>query len=51
MRLGYLYRRHLPIRGTGFDSREFSRHECAANALANGNTMKKDVSFFESTER
>jgi hypothetical protein len=34
--------------GTGFDAAgNFQGADCAANALANGNVMKKDVSFFE----
>jgi hypothetical protein len=34
--------------GTGFDNAgNFQGADCAANALLNGNVMKKDVSFFE----
>ncbi|MDU1665850.1 MAG: hypothetical protein E6833_06435, partial [Bradyrhizobium sp.] len=46
---GYLYPGGTcQFGGTGFDaSGRFQGAECAANALANGNTMKKDVSFFE----
>src|SRR5882724_8080489 len=46
---GYLYPGGTcQFGGTGFDfAGNFQGTECAANALANGNTMKKDVSFFE----
>jgi uncharacterized protein (TIGR02001 family) len=46
---GYLYPGGTcQFGGTGFDfAGRFQGAECAANALANGNTMKKDVSFFE----
>jgi uncharacterized protein (TIGR02001 family) len=46
---GYLYPGGTCIfGGTGFDNAgRFQGAECATNFVANGNTMKKDVSFFE----
>ncbi|WP_257170785.1 TorF family putative porin, partial [Bradyrhizobium sp. SRS-191] len=46
---GYLYPGGTcQFGGTGFDNTgKFQGVDCATNFLANGNTMKKDVSFFE----
>src|SRR5437879_7370635 len=46
---GYLYPGGTcQFGGTGFDfAGNFQGSECAANALLNGNTMQKDVRFFE----
>jgi uncharacterized protein (TIGR02001 family) len=46
---GYLYPGGTcQLGGGGFDaSGKFQGTDCAVNFLANGNTMKKDVSFFE----